>query len=115
MLQELHDSLKEQLLAIDGVVSRPYVSPTENGPKGGIEEFMLDNRYFAGLRLTDKYLMIYLMPLHSFPELDALYGERLKPVRGGKSCLKITKPEKLDREAVDAILKQGVITWQSGQ
>ncbi|GAB2602445.1 hypothetical protein GCM10027190_57620 [Spirosoma areae] len=93
------------------MASQPYVPFTGNGPKGGIEEFNLDGRYFAGLRLTDKYLMLYLTPLYTFPDLDAAYGERLKPVRSGKSCLKITKPEKVDRAAVAAILEQGAAKW----
>lgn len=111
MLQQLHHSLKDQLLAIEGMIVRPYVSASGNAPKGGIDEFLLNGRHFAGLRLTDKYLMLYLSPLHCFPELDARYAERLKSVRAGKSCLKITKPEKLDRSAVDTILKEGAANW----
>ncbi len=56
--------------------------------------------------------MVYLIPLYQFPDLDSQYGERLKPVRSGKSCLKITKPEKLDRDAIRAILKKGAANWQ---
>ena len=110
-LPQLHDSLRAQLLAIDGMISQPYISATGNTPKGGIEEFKLMGKYFAGLRLTDKFLMLYLMPLYTRPELDAQYGNQLKPVRSGKSCLKITKPEKLDREAIDAILEKGARNW----
>ncbi|MBD2700513.1 hypothetical protein IC229_07700 [Spirosoma sp. BT702] len=110
-LQQLHDELRRQLLDIDGMTSQPYVSTTGNTPKGGIEEFKLIGKPFAGLRLTDKFLMLYLMPLHESPNLDAQYGHRLKSVRSGKSCLKITKPEKLDREAVDAILDKGARQW----
>ena len=110
-LQHLHDSLRAQLLAIDGMISQPYISATGNTPKGGIEEFKLMGKYFAGLRLTDKFLMLYLMPLYTCPDLDAQYSERLKPVRSGKSCLKITKPEKLDREALDALLEKGARNW----
>ena len=112
-LQQLHDSLRTQLLAIDGMVSRPYVTATGNTPKGGVEEFKLMDKYFAGLRLTDKFLMVYLMPLYIYPDLDVQYGERLKPVRSGKSCLKITKPEKLDREAIGAVIEQGVAAWST--
>lgn len=109
--QQLHDALKAQLLDIDGMTSQPYVSATGNTPKGGIEEFKLVGKYFAGLRLTDTYLMVYLMPLYACPDLDVQYGSRLKSVRSGKSCLKITKPEKLDWEALDAILEKGARSW----
>ncbi|GAB3694401.1 hypothetical protein GCM10027592_15270 [Spirosoma flavus] len=110
-LQELHDSLREQLLDIDGMTSQPYTSKTGNTPKGGIEEFKLIGQYFAGLRLTDKYLILYLMPLDASPELDAQDKYRIKSVRNGKSCLKITKPDTLDREAIDAILEKGARQW----
>lgn len=112
MLQELHDSLRNDLLAIDGMVSQPHNSATGSNPNGGIDAFKLDGKYFAGLRLTDKHLMVYLTPLYQFPDLDSQYGEQLKPVRSGKSCLKITKPEKLDRDAVRAILEEGAAKWQ---
>ncbi len=110
-LQQLHDSIRAQFLAIDGMTSQPYASSTGNTPKGGIEEFRLVGKYFAGLRLTDKYLMVYLMPLYIFPDLDAQYTERLKAVRSGKSCLKITKPEKLDQEALDDLLEKAARQW----
>ena len=112
MLQELHDSIKVQLLAIDGMTTQPYVTATGNTPKGGIETFMLAGKYFAGLRLTDKFLMVYLMPLYESPSLDAEYGPLLQPVRSGKSCLKITKSEKLDRDALNEVIGQGAAHWQ---
>ncbi|UFH54327.1 hypothetical protein [Spirosoma sp. KNUC1025] len=111
MLQQLYDSLKDQLLSIEGIAARPYAAATGNTPKGGIEEFLLNGKHFAGLRLTDKFLMFYLSPLYCFPELDAQYADQLKPVRAGKSCLKIAKPEKLDRSAIDAILRKGSANW----
>lgn len=48
-LQQLHDDIRAQLLAVDGMVSQPYVSATGNTPSGGIDAFKLDDKYFAGL------------------------------------------------------------------
>ncbi|GAA4458048.1 hypothetical protein GCM10023189_29720 [Nibrella saemangeumensis] len=110
MLQTLHDDLRQQLLSIDGMTSRPY-SGTGQTPKGGIEEFLLRDKYFAGLRLTEKHLMLYLMPIYTLPDLNERFAERLKPVRSGKSCLKISRPERLDREALETILTMGAARW----
>lgn len=112
MLQQLYDSLNDQLLAIEGMISHPHVLASGNAPAGDLQDFLLNDEHFAGLRLTDRYLMLYLVPLYKFPDLDAQFGERLKPVRNGKSCLKISKPEKLDRDAVNQILERGVALWQ---
>lgn len=70
MLGQLYNTIKYQLLAVEGMTSQPYETKTGNGPKGGIEEFTLRDRNFAGLRLTDKCLMLYLSPLLAQDDLD---------------------------------------------
>lgn len=40
-LHQLYDSLRTDLLAIDGMTSQPYIPATGNAPKGGMEEFKL--------------------------------------------------------------------------
>lgn len=48
-LQQLHDDIRAQLLAVDGMVSQPHMSATGSTPNGGIDEFKLSGKYFAGL------------------------------------------------------------------
>lgn len=112
MLEQLYATFRNQLLTIEGMTSQPYQVKTGNGPKGGIEEFALRGKNFAGLRLTDKYIMLYLGPLLEQDDLESRYGEQLTSIRSGKGCLKITKPEKTNISLVVALLNEGAAKWE---
>ncbi|MCC5613368.1 hypothetical protein LC612_43505 [Nostoc sp. CHAB 5834] len=107
MFAQFHHSLKEELLAIEGMSTQPYQTKTGNTPQGGIEEFNLHGKYFAGLRLTDKYIMVYLGPVFEQADLATRYEQQLKSIRSGKACLKITKPEKTDISSIVALIREG--------
>jgi hypothetical protein len=111
MLATLYTTLKVQLLALEGMQSQAYRSASGSSPRGGIEEFQLHGRYFAGLRLTEQYLMVYVGPVLEATPANSPLLARLQPVRSGKGCLKVTKPEKLDMEAVKALLIQAASHW----
>lgn len=112
MLEQLYATLKDRLLAIEGMTSQPYRAKTGNVPKGGIEEFTLGGKNFASLRLTDKYVMMYLGPLLEQDDLNNRYSQQLATIRSGKGCLKITKPEKTDITPVLALFTEGAANWQ---
>ena len=111
MLASLYDSLKNQLLTIDGMTSQPYQTKTGNGPAGGIEQFMLNGRPFVGLRLTDTFLMLYAGPV--LGAADQQFRERLKPIQSGKGCLKITRPEKADMAVLSALFTEAAAVFLS--
>lgn len=112
MLEQLYATFKEQLMAVEGMVSQPYQAKTGNAPTGGIDEFILRGKHFAGLRLTDKYVMLYVGPLLEQNDLENRYSQQLTAIRSGKGCLKITKPEKTDITPVLALLAEGAASWK---
>ena len=113
MLEQLYTTLKEQLLAIDGMTSQPYQTKTGTaGPAGGLEQFELNGNYFAALRRTDKYVMVYLGPVLGQRDVNTWYSQQLTPLLKGKGCLKITKPEKMDLSPILALLTEGAANWK---
>lgn len=111
MLEQLYATFKDQLMAVEGMTSQPYQAKKGNASKGGIEEFTLRGRHFAGLRLTDKYVMLYVGPLLEQDDLENRYIQQLTAIRSGKGCLKITKPENTDISPVLALLTEGAASW----
>lgn len=72
----------------------------------------LRGKHFAGLRLTDKYVMLYVGPLLGQNDLEYRYSQQLTAIRSGQGCLKITKPEKTDIAPVLALLAEGAASWK---
>jgi hypothetical protein len=110
-LEQLHTTLREKLLAIEGVNSQPYQTKTGVGPQGGIEDFTLKGKSFVGMRRTDKYIMLYVGPILDIDHLADKYQQSLAGIRSGKGCLKITKPDKTDLSPVLTLFTEAAANW----
>ncbi|WP_425290832.1 hypothetical protein [Spirosoma linguale] len=112
MLEQLYKSLKEHLLAINGMTAHPYQTKTGKGPEGGIEQFDLEGKNFASMRLTDKYVMIYLGPALGQADPTAWYSQQLSGMLKGKGCLKVVNPAKTDISPVLTLWNEGAAKWK---
>jgi hypothetical protein len=112
MLEQLYQSLKEHLLAIEGMTAHPYQTKSGKGPEGGIEQFDLRDKNFASMRLTNKYVMLYLGPALGQADPTTWYSQQLNSMLKGKGCLKVVKPEKTDISPVLTLWSEGAANWK---